>query len=196
MNNKELHVTVKNKLGKKYGNRHVDIRENEESVAGQTVGPDNEADFPTGKEHVPLRSIEIETGRITRQAAIPTVPSIPITIESPVDCTVDIKQGTGQNKWRLEFKTAQIAQTAKGVVSKDGDGDPDKVNVTVGGDEPPAPPPAPSPIIYAASGGFGAGWLISSCAAGAAPLIGYGVPIFTLAVGIIGGVVYWIKRKQ
>ena len=194
MNSKELLVTVKNKLGKKYGNRHVAIKENEDSTASQSVEPDGAADFPTGKEHVPLRSIEIETGRITRQAAIPTVPSIPITIESPVDCTVDIKQGTGQNKWRLEFKTAQIAQTARDVVSKDGD--PDKVNVTVGGDEPPAPPPAPSPMIYAAAGGFGAGWLISSCAAGAAPLIGYGIPILTLAVGIIGGFVYWLKRKQ
>lgn len=192
MKDKVLRVTVKNRLGMKFGSQHLEIVENEESGSSQRIGPRDDAHLPTGKRKA-LQSVDIETGKMMRQTALPPIPPIPITIESPVDCHVAVKQVSGQNKWRLEFKAIR---SAKDVVAKDGDEDtdPDKVNVTLGSDEPPAPPPPPSPMIYAGGIGFGAGWLISSCLPGVAPLIGYGVPILALGIGIIGVVL--TRRKK
>ncbi len=198
MNDKELRVTIKNRLGRKYGAQHVDIRENEERAAGQSVRPGADAHLPTGKKET-LRSVEIETGRLMRQVALPALPPIPITIESPFDCSVAITQVSGQNKWKLEFGEVKPFQTVSAKDTGEGGdtgGDITKVNVTLGGDEPPAAPPIMAPVFFSGAAAFPLAWFISCCVANAGNAVWYAVPIVVSAAGIIGGLLARKKKKE
>lgn len=199
MTDKVLRVIVKNRLGRKYGSLDVDIRENEERTAGQRVGPGDDARLPRGKTQM-LKSVEIETGKLKRQAALTAFPSIPITIESPMDCHVSITQVPGQNKWKLEFDTVKPLQTiSRKDTTGGGDpgGDPDNVNVTLGGDEPPPPQPVSlAPMFFTGAAIFPLAWFISSCLSNAGSIVWYGIPIAAAAGGIIGGFIARKKKKE
>jgi hypothetical protein len=189
---KVLRVTVKNRLGTLYGSPDVNIKQNEERAATHTIAPGEDAQLPDGKELVPIESIELDTGALMHQTAVSVQAGVPITIDSTGDYRVAVTRTAGQNKWKLEFSTSQVAQIA---AAKDtsGGGDPDKVNVTLGGDEPPAPPPAMAPIFLTGAGTFVAGWLISCCVSSFNTTLWYAVPIVVAAAGVVGAI---LARKK
>ena len=189
---KVLHVTVKNRLGIRYGNQDVNIKQNEERAASHTIVPGEDALLPDGEKLSSIECIELDTGAVTHQTAVSVRPVVPISIDSTGDYRVAVTRTAGQNKWKLEFSASQTAQT---VVAKDtsGGGDPDKVNVTLGGDEPPAPAPAIAPILLTGAGTFAAGWFISCCVSSFNTTLWYAVPIVVAAAGVVCAV---LTRKK
>lgn len=192
---KVLRVTVKNRLGTQYGSPDVNIKQNKERAASHTIAPGEDALLPDGKELVPIESIELDTGAVMHQTAVSVGAGVPITIDSTGDYLVAVTRTAGQNKWKLEFSTSGTSQVSNIAAAKDtsGGGDPDKVNVTLGGDEPPAPAPAIAPIFLAGAGTFAAGWFISCCVSSFNTTLWYAVPIVVAAAGVVGAI---LTRKK
>ena len=118
-------VTVKNKLGKKFGSRkiQVDTRANEETTSSLTILPWGEKMVhPIDPVPPKLDSIEIEA--LEEGNEIP----IPIGITPTDDLNVEVDKVTGEDKWILTFTPPIIPTKTNGESN---------VNVTLGQDEPP-----------------------------------------------------------
>ena len=181
-----LGVIVRNKLGRKFGDRQITVRENDLDTASHSVSPGNRVPVPSTDEQVPLQSLDIQAMDPMRAAA---ESKIPIRIDSPGDYDIFLRQDAAGSKWRIEFKTG-VGRLSE---SKDEGGPP--VSVSVGQDEPPAPITTffssfplrmifCIPIVWVASRYLlvltPAGWVV--------------IPI----VSFIGGIILWLlgRKKQ
>ena len=133
-------VTVKNKLGKKFGSRkiQVDTRANEETTSSLTILPrgekrvypiNPEARQPVDPVSLKLDSIEIEVLEAGNEIVIP------IGIDSTDDLNVEVSLVSDENKWTIIFNPPIIPGDLPIIPGvKGGDSN---VNVTLGQDEPP-----------------------------------------------------------
>jgi len=129
MTNNVTTVTVKNKLGRKFKDRNVEVNTwvDGKLFKSFTISfGDEMMVYPFDQKDQPqLDSIDIEVlGGVT---VIP----IPISIDSADDLNLQFLNASGQNKWKVNFNSLK-----KPGVKLMGNGGDSNVNVTIGQDEP------------------------------------------------------------
>ncbi len=92
-------VTVKNRLGRRYGAGKVNVVKNEQEGVRYSILPGQDVQVSRLDDRVLLWSLKLEVeDPITRAA-------IPILIDSPGNYRVTVFQVDAKGKWKLEFKT-------------------------------------------------------------------------------------------
>jgi hypothetical protein len=178
MNN--ISVTVKNKLGAAYGNRTIDLEEDDQSCG--IVSPGSEKVLPLSDGV--LQSLGIE--------ALPPQDSsrrnggpIPITIDSPGNYVISNLHHESRDKWRIEFEapTSTVNRTAAVQSTKP------PVTVTVGQDDPDWSAQSTTTKVLFCSG-------FSSCVAVALTQVSNILGFAVSGVLVLGGIVSWLIGKK
>jgi hypothetical protein len=121
-------VTIKNRLGLKFGKRKVNITKNEQEGMRYSVLPGQDVQVSRMEDRYLLSNIKLEVEE--PRVGIP----IPLTIESPGDYKITLRQMDTKNRciWVISFDTpGETEGEIPGQVSDD-----PPVNITVGQEEP------------------------------------------------------------
>jgi hypothetical protein len=114
-------VTVKNRLGKKYGGKKVHVVKNEQEAVRYSIMPGQDVQLSKQEDRVLLWSLKLEVEEPGAQAPIP------IEIDSPGSYRVTVFQSDAKGKWTLEFNAPENLTAS----------DDPPVNITIGREELP-----------------------------------------------------------
>lgn len=115
-------VTIKNRLGKKFGQNKLNIIKNEEDGMQYSILPGQDVQVSKHNDRFLLWSIKLEISPMDCQT------EIPIKIQSSGNYRVTIFQENPQGKWTLEFEAPENVTT--GALYND-----PSVNITIGQEE-------------------------------------------------------------
>ncbi|UCH95425.1 MAG: hypothetical protein JSV88_00885 [Candidatus Aminicenantes bacterium] len=131
MRDKVTTISIKNKLGNRFGNREIQVntRANDKITGSFTISPWNEKRvhplYQQAEKEIPvpfqLDSLDIEA------LGLATNLPIPISIDTSDDLNVEVSHVIANNMWVILFKPPIVPK-------RNGDSN---VNVTLGQDEPP-----------------------------------------------------------
>lgn len=100
-------VTIKNRLGRRFGERKVHVVKNEQEGVRYSILPGQDVQLSRLDDRVPLWSIKLEV-----QDPVPRE-AIPIMIDSPGNYRVTLFQVDAKGKWTLEFKAPRKPAAAE-----------------------------------------------------------------------------------